>query len=306
MAKTIKFNLIINDQPVRSIEDLRNNFCVEDVLSTYRNGLLQKWLFVRGYIEELEKVNAISSKSDIAIIKQLINIFEMNIAENKIDEDIYILRYKDERVIELAEFEKRNFQANEIIDDYHNGYNALIMDIVNNKHDMSKIKANINEICENYFELFVLHYPIVFDEVRNAPLAVFAMLMREEFRPYLIHSSLDSSIPENVFIKRNYGHIIELTKLITNPMTRPKIELFDELHITKGVTDGYWKDIKSKGKKYLIISMQDGGFMKNYVRNAGVTGEELTASDINNNFVILDGIDYKSNSENDELLYMEV
>lgn len=40
MAKTIKFNLICDNTPVRTIEDLQNNFSIEDVLNYYRNGLL--------------------------------------------------------------------------------------------------------------------------------------------------------------------------------------------------------------------------------------------------------------------------
>jgi len=55
MAKTIKFNLICDNTPVRTIEDLQNNFSIEDVLDYYRNGLLCRWLKVRGYEEELEK-----------------------------------------------------------------------------------------------------------------------------------------------------------------------------------------------------------------------------------------------------------
>ena len=44
MAKTIKFNLICDQKPVRTIEDLQNNFSIEDVLAYYRNGLLTRWL----------------------------------------------------------------------------------------------------------------------------------------------------------------------------------------------------------------------------------------------------------------------
>ena len=52
MAKTIKFNLICDNTPVRTIEDLQNNFSIEDVLDYYRNGLLCRWLKVRGYEEK--------------------------------------------------------------------------------------------------------------------------------------------------------------------------------------------------------------------------------------------------------------
>lgn len=61
MAKTIKFNLICDEKPVRTIEDLQNNFSIEDVLDYYNNQLLHRWLSVRGYNSELEAVSAITS-----------------------------------------------------------------------------------------------------------------------------------------------------------------------------------------------------------------------------------------------------
>lgn len=56
MAKTIKFNLICDNKPIRTIEDLQDNFSIEDILKYYENGLLLRWLHVRGYHEEEKKV----------------------------------------------------------------------------------------------------------------------------------------------------------------------------------------------------------------------------------------------------------
>lgn len=50
MAKTIKFNLICDGHPIRTLEDLRENFSIEDVLEYYGNGLLEKWLRVPSLI----------------------------------------------------------------------------------------------------------------------------------------------------------------------------------------------------------------------------------------------------------------
>ncbi|MEA1969771.1 MAG: hypothetical protein U9N77_16330, partial [Thermodesulfobacteriota bacterium] len=69
-----------------------------------------------------------------------------------------------------------------------------------------------------------------------------------------------------------------------------------------GKTDSYWKDLEPQGKKYLIIRMEPG----NFVRNAGKAKEELSADDVNGKFPILDGIDYKSNNADHVLYYMEV
>ena len=52
----------------------------------------------------------------------------------------------------------------------------------------------------------------------------------------------------------------------------------------------------------MIVSMEIGDF----VRPAGKSGGDLTGSDIKNAFVILDGIDYKSNYSSHKLRYMEV
>ena len=70
MAKTIKFNLICDNKPVRTIEDLQDNFSIEDVLEYYDNKLLHRWLTVRGYEKEYEEVSAIKDKEPIEIIKK--------------------------------------------------------------------------------------------------------------------------------------------------------------------------------------------------------------------------------------------
>lgn len=97
MAKTIKFNLICDEKPVRTIEDLQNNFSIEDVLEYYDNGLLQRWLEVRGYDEQLKKVNAIENNEKINIIKKLIDIFGVESDEKEIEEKIYMLQFLEER-----------------------------------------------------------------------------------------------------------------------------------------------------------------------------------------------------------------
>ena len=133
MAKTIKFNLILDDKPVRTIEDLRENFSIEDILESYNNGLLQRWLEVRGYSELLEKVNSIKVDSNIEQIQQLINIFDVECDDAKIKEGIAILDYIIERKRLLEEYNKSNYKAKSVIDDYHSGYDSIINDIIENK-----------------------------------------------------------------------------------------------------------------------------------------------------------------------------
>ena len=294
MAKTIKFNLILDDKPVRTIEDLRENFSIEDILESYNNGLLQRWLEVRGYSELLEKVNSIKVDSNIEQIQQLINIFDVECDAAKIKEGIAILDYIIERKCLLEEYNKSNYKAKSVIDDYHSGYDSIINDIIENKDNMPKVKANIKEIEENYMGLFNLNYKDLYNNlVDNAPLAIFAILMDTKMRSYFISSDYSSENTNLIYNK--------IKEFVTNK-TVLKEKLGEELKMFKGSTEAYWKDIEPKEKMLMIISMQDG----NYVRNAGTFGEELSSADVNNNFMVLSGIDYKSNNTYHELLYMEV
>ena len=93
MAKTIKFNLICDNKPVRTIEDLQNNFSIEDVLAYYNNQLLHRWLAVRGFEEELKNVKAITTEKPTEIVKELIKIFNVISDDQKIEESVYILEY---------------------------------------------------------------------------------------------------------------------------------------------------------------------------------------------------------------------
>ena len=77
MAKTIKFNLICDNKKIRTIDDLQDNFCIEDIFDYYENGLLLKWLQVREYNKQAEEVSKIGEKEQEKIIKKLIEIFEI-------------------------------------------------------------------------------------------------------------------------------------------------------------------------------------------------------------------------------------
>lgn len=294
MAKTIKFNLIMDNKPIRTVDDFRENFVIEDVLGLYDKGLLQKWLNVRGYDDFFTKVNEIKSDKNIEKIEKLIDIFEIECDENKMRECIETLNYEAERNLILKEYEKNNYKVKSIIDDYHSGYESLIDDIVENKNNMPKIKSIIKEIENNYMGIFNLNYLSLYNRlINNAPLAVFAILMNDKMRSYFITD-------ENCI--RYANDIYKAIKQYIDNREKLKEQLGSELKIFKGDTDSYWKDVEPKEKKVMIISIEYG----NYIRNVGKSGEELGYNETNYNFVILNGIDYKSNSSWAELLYMEV
>ena len=310
MAKTIKFNLICDDKPVRTIEDLQNNFSIEDVLEYYKNKLLHRWLEVRGYSEELEKVEDISEEKPIEIIKKLIKIFDVVCDNKKVEEGVYILDFLDERKFLCEEYNKQNYKAKQVIDDYEAGYIKLVDGIINNPNNAAQIKANISEIVTNYAWILELDYRNLYYKLRyTSDLALMCLLMNQKSRKYFfpikieqedgtLISDIEEASPNYNFDKKYiYNEICEHIK--TSSFIN---HVKDDLYIFSGVTDGYWKDLEPKEKKYMIISMGNG----DYVRSAGISGGDMSSNDVLNEFVIVDGIDYKSNSASRQLMYMEV
>ena len=139
MAKTIKFNLILDNYPVRNIEGMQEHFSMEDMLKYFDNGLLLRWLDVRGYEKEYEKVSAIDKNADKkAIITELVKIFEVvDLDDSEIEKAIGILSYLDEEKELNAIYKENAFGKKQVIDDYHSGYTALVMHMEENKDNMA-------------------------------------------------------------------------------------------------------------------------------------------------------------------------
>ena len=336
MAKTIKFNLICDDKPVRNIEDLQNNFSIEDVLEYYHTKLLHRWLNVRGYEKQLSEIESISETEDINIAKKLIQVFEVEQNFDKLSESVCMLEYQKEKKELYSIYEKDDFKVKSIIDDHHAGYTELVTRIITNPDDFAVIKSAISEMVDNYYwEFNIDHRRLFYSFLKVAPLAVFLFLTngksRDFFLPKEIKEASDSTeteqiktgglmpalvptfsssskssltankydieLPENIDKKDMYNQICGLIGLV-----RLKEILKDHLKSFAGITDGYWKDLEPKGNRFMILSMDSG----DYVRAAGENGGDKNSDDVNYKFLIVDGIDYKSNNTSHNLLYMEV
>lgn len=316
MAKTIKFNLICDGNPIRTLDDLRNNFCVEDVLTYFRNGLLQRWLTVRGFTEEMEALKAFAKTApadDLKIILELVKIFGVDDALTDIERDTYIFTYKQEHAAQLAKYEAQKAVQADIIRAYHAGYEALIDTIIDHKDDMPIIKAAVQEIAEKYYTLFYMQSANVLRLfLEHAPMAIFAMLMRDkdmregimtkvdEEEDYMRESDYDADHDVALSCSDISRNILDMVRAGRYDFLRGI--LGDNLKEFAGVTDGYWKDIEPSDKRFMILSMERG----NFIRPAGQSGADMSADDVNGKFIILNGIDYKSNSSSQKLLYMEV
>jgi len=319
MAKSIKFNLISDNVPIRTIDDLRNNFSIEDVLSYYKNGLLKRWLDVRGYNDELKKVKEIKSDDSVEILEKLIEIFKVETDKEIIKKNLYILKYNEEKKMLLDEYHERKTKKESIINDFCSGYDELVDSLLDSAGDISKIKAIITELSDEYlWVLGLAHRNLFYKMYEKSYLIVLCALMNEKFRNYYLPNvikmedgterrDIDSNSPSYDDDKfRVYQKIRKICDQIYGNKSADddswENQIGGFIKTFSGETDGYWKDIEPAGKKYMVIMMGNG----DYVRSAGDNGGDLNYTDVNYNFKILDGIDYKSNSASRVFYYMEV
>ena len=83
MAKTIKFDLPIDGVKVATLDDLRDHFTTE-IIKHFRSGLLVRWLRSRSMAHELAAVEALTARDDVAILKELCRIFEVEASDDTI------------------------------------------------------------------------------------------------------------------------------------------------------------------------------------------------------------------------------
>ena len=291
MAKTIKFNLILDNCPVRNIEGLQEHFSIEDMLKYFENGLLLRWLDVRGYETQYAAVEAVDKSLDRKeIVMALVKIFEvveMDAAD--IEKAIGILTYLDEEKELNAVYKENAFAKKQIVDDYHSGYAALVMHMEENKENMAVLKADAIQMEREYLGLFELnHYELFFRLVESAPKAIFAILTRDAFRKFWIGEEANDKI--YTCVKR----------LLT--ADKAKEILGDDLKIVKRDTQAMWDPIERPEVKLMVISIVYGTFVK----NAGEFSEKLANTEVNNKLVKFNGLEYQCNDASYELLYMEV
>lgn len=374
MAKAIKFNLLVNKQPIRDLDDLRDNFNLDDILEHHQTGLLQRWLEVRELTDLANNVAALSSQSQIDAARELCRIFYPGITDAEIVSSVYPLEYRLKNFKKLEKLKKFNFSRQQVIDDYHHGYGSILKSILENKNDYPLIKASMLEILDKYKQVFFIDFNKFFQQFETeCILAILTMISIGNFRSeYVISQEVLNSIftctkkinsniikytintkkskasaadiwqkksgintwknitketvtickiSDDVFVKDKSGEEIKgndaLGKLFDGIWAYSDIQnasieyqtantsnLFNSYPFFSysGVTDSYWKDVEPSCRRFMVISMEPG----NFVRNSGKSGEELSADQVNGHFPILDGIDYKSNNVDHQLLYMEI
>lgn len=335
MAKTIKFNLICDGYPVRTIEDLQEHFSIEDILGYYKKGLLDRWLDVRGYHKEREEVKKIQAETDsLNIIKKLIRIFDIETDEKIIEENTYILDYRNEQLAIAEKYDSQVIVKDDLVKEYYCGYINSVKNILENKSNMAVVKSAIKIIDDNYRQLFDMDYRLLFEIFYSrAPMAIFVMLMfkhmREKYLNYDLtevgikdqllegkepvweltrfYNKLELSIDidkETNYIKTIRTEMYKrLTAMIRTQNNEKLKNIFgDNLRSCSSKTAPYEKVLEESGKRYMVLKIGANDKVHSY----GVYDQELCFGDVNGKFVILDGLAYMSDDDKTTIYYLEV
>lgn len=312
----------MNNCYIRDIEDLCENFNLDDILEHYRSGLLQRWLEVRNLTDYASQVADLNADISREAAEKLCKIFHKEMSAKDIADAMYPLKHKLIQEQRLCELKRLDFKREEVIRDYHSGYVELLCSMLNNKKNYPSIKAAISKVWADYRYIFFVDFVRFFDYYsQEAPVVLLAMLANKEIRS---HEIIDNAFMKKVFdiiTNRLNRNIIDNSNNKSENTICGFLSLYLEIKIEEetkkieeshdlcpyyktfaGMTDGYWKDLEPKGKKIMILSMEPG----NFIRNSAKSSEELNYSDVNEKFLIVDGLDYKSNSASNKLIYMEV
>ncbi len=330
MAKTIKFNLIVDGKPVRTLEALRENFVVEDVFEALRGGLLLRWLETRGYADEAEKIRVLTDvpSDEVQTMRKVIAALGAEADERS----LYTFLYRAERERRYQACQEGEAHEAALVKAYQENYfklaNALLVS-PDYGANAAQIKAAIAEMATHYEWVLDLHHRSLFLSLCRGGywLSVMCLLMNPTTRRYYLPVTIeledgkavrdvDRSLPTTDPEYDEMKFKKEAMEAIWN-FVRQRVETVRKgvgeknLRVFAGETAGYWKDLEVKGRQYMVLRMGvlvDGRAAADpdYIRAAGAHGVEHSTSQTNGAFMILDGLDYKSGSSQRSVLYMKV
>ncbi|MFE8698303.1 hypothetical protein ACFYKT_18425 [Cytobacillus sp. FJAT-53684] len=101
LKRNIKFPLIMkNGEQVRTLEELREHFDLENILEYYYNGKLKVWLEDRLYYSELEQLKVLSAIEESGVPRTICSIFDISftVERNSLAERYMIRKNKIETI----------------------------------------------------------------------------------------------------------------------------------------------------------------------------------------------------------------
>jgi len=309
-SKPIKFFLRAGDIQIADIASLCNNFHLNLIYDLYLEGVLERWLSIHDYEKEHGELK----------------VFEEQFGKTPLDEEkarkfCHIFFPGEEQALEpifqnfrLYEKWKKESEAMsqwddqwfERIHDYHEKYAALKQGIVEDSRNMPAVKAHLLELSTRYLGLFRLDWQACLDFFeREAPVALLLMLANSELRAFMEEEGIAIERVKK-FVRTNLPSSQTQTETkALSPFVFPAEEeetYVSSIKVTSKHTQAMWEDLEPhEEKSYMILSIAPSCSIRPY----RAQGQELNEEQ-KQDFPIIHGIDYRSDSNTENLIYMEV
>lgn len=317
--KQIKFNLLVDNVPVRSLAELRENFNISDIHEYFLSGQLVNWLTSRNCIAEAQSVAAIDKNTSLEeYLPKLLNVLGCDSAVSQDAVQLFLFetqeRVKQKKLIldQQEKIEKTLVKGIQC-------YQACCLRLIELQDDFSQVKAAVNTLLNHYGPLFQMDYMRFFEMMlEKCPLAIFAVLMNEKYRNYFLVkkdqesvSSLAAAFDKEVaeFAKgktTNYSPMDKLVLQVGDMIVDRDHQWYQKgyLKIIGGPennTEGQWDRVTNK--KVMIIYSLNASLQiwQNYDKDLIYQG-----TDDEERFPIFDTLEQRTNTDKSIILYMEI
>ena len=321
----LKFNLNFGGEQVRTLDDLRENFSIEDMLENYHNGMLERWLDARHYNDELEQVKAIQATDARGILAELLRIFGVASDPEEVEAGLSVVDYLEGRrkfwedlkagKLDVASQQETREKS---INAYHEGYDALVQAILDHPNDLDYIYDRLDELATEYPNLLKLNaFDLLLCFYEKAPLAGLALFGDSKTRPHyekylkidhlkklfasLRKCALSSAervniegITQGIFSRPSYT---SYTSYRSRDYDRSRNDYGRRAYEPRRRGDyGKTKQvIKPAGEKYIVLKTYPSPPTPAYELFEAVSGKAIDVSDARERFLIFDGIEIEIN-----------
>ncbi len=135
----IKIFLTVKDKKIRNIEALREIFFTQEFWEFYNDTRLEKWLMLRNYNEEYDKIKSLSQ--DLTLeekIKAVSKIFKVESFDSDLAQSIEYFKAIKERENHIKYYNENKECLNKIVTEYKAG-------ALSNSEDLSRLSEHIKE-----------------------------------------------------------------------------------------------------------------------------------------------------------------
>lgn len=337
--KPIKFNLMLSfdeggelrEQAISNLEALRDNFYFDYVYQYFLDGILERWLSVRNCTKELEKLKEIK-KDKIPSednIQKFIEVF-FNSLNKEAYFDLIKAKKSYQKSCAFIKDQKNNqndLKANAL--KYMNAYDDIAKKILEEDKNTAKLQQYVNILIDDYYDVFSRYdskrlLALFFKE---NPIALLFFILNSKTRglfkdkpyvDYLDHiSSALKGLNDSISSKLKYTESAitcddcgsGLQQLLfkylkpVDPNSKIAVDntIFSTIKICNKDTGSSWDDIEPDSNKQFMILAGPA----NNIRPYKAQNQELTAEQISH-FPVIRGIEYRSSSSCDPIIYMEV